>query len=66
MKDGEMNYIFPYTPHTFTTRNYGSYIAAVTYKSVLSSSIGIELITNMQKGKSFSIFERANVSFTRF
>ncbi len=60
MKDGEMNYIFPYTPHTFTTRNYGSYIAAVTYKSVLSSSIGIELINNMQKVKSLSIFESIN------
>ncbi len=57
MKDGEMNYIFPYTPHTFTTRSYGSYIAAVTYKSVLSSAIGIELITNSQKGKSNSVFE---------
>ena len=57
MNDGEMNYIFPYTPHTFTTRSYGSYIAAVTYKSVLSSSIGIELINNTQKGKRPSLFE---------
>ena len=60
MKDGEMNYIFPYTPHTFTTRSYGSYIAAVTYKSVLSSSIGIELITNNKKGKSTSVLESVN------
>lgn len=57
MQDGEMNYISPYTPHTFTTRSYGSYIAAVTYKSVLSSSIGMELIQNTQKGKSPSLFE---------
>ena len=57
MKDGEMNYIFPYTPHTFTTRSYGSYIAAVTYKSVLSSSVGTELITNNKKGKSTSALE---------
>ena len=57
MKDGEMNYIFPYTPHTFTTRSYGSYIAAVTYKSFISSSIGLDLISNTKQKKGPSLFD---------
>lgn len=57
MKNSEMNYIFPYTPHTFTTRNYGSYIAAVTYKSYISSPIGLDLILNSKQKKGTSLFD---------
>lgn len=57
MNDGEMNYIFPYTPHTFTTRSYGSYIAAVTYKSFINSPIGLDLISNTKQKKGESLFD---------
>ena len=33
----DRNYITPYVPHTFTTRSSGSYIVAVTFKSLYSS-----------------------------
>lgn len=35
------NYIHPYVPHTFTTRKRGSYIVAVTYKSMCAYSRGL-------------------------
>jgi len=57
MNDGEMNYIFPYTPHTFTTRSYGSYIAAVTYKSSITSPKVLDLIINTKQKKEPSFLD---------
>ncbi len=36
MNNLDLNYITPYVPHTFTTRKKGSYIVAITYKSIYS------------------------------
>ncbi len=45
MKNLSSNYIVPYVPHTFTSRSPGSYIVAVTYKS-MSSEIGVNSYLN--------------------
>ena len=51
-----MNYIFPYTSY-FTARSYGSYIAAVTYKSSITSPKGLDLIINTKQKKNLLLHD---------